>query len=129
MQSTPEEVIENVPEEILAAQREVQQRRSELADSLRVASESSTQLVKRVGEQAKPLLIGVAAVASVVAIAAIVVASRRRRPLVWIGPPPAQRPSAFTTAARTAGIWMLRYAARRALQRAADRTIARPTAR
>lgn len=106
----------DIPDDVLDAEREVEQRKQEFHDSLRVAGESGSRLAKSVGKQAKPLLIGGAVVLGTAALVGIVVAvSRSRRRNVWL--PPARLGSSRTiwssTLARSAGFWLLRLAAKR----------------
>jgi len=103
----------DIPDDVLDAEREVEERKQAFHDSLRVAGESGSRLAKSVGQQAKPMLIGTAAVLGTAALVVIVVAvARSRRRNVWAAPR-SSRNIWTSTLARSAGFWLLRIAAKR----------------
>jgi hypothetical protein len=115
----PSTTVSDVPADILDAEREVELRKSELKNSLRVAGESGSRLAHSVGAQAKPVVVGAAVVMGLAVVAGIVVAvSRSRRGPVWQAP---RRPSLLSNIARGAGFWLVRVAAKRLAEEAAAR--------
>lgn len=102
-------------DEIARAEAQVAKEKAELTRSLRAVGRSSEKMAQRLGNELKP----VAGAAVVVAGAAIAVGvtvalvRRSRRRSRWLAPEP---PSAITVAAKTVGLWALRYLARRAAQ-------------
>jgi hypothetical protein len=96
--------------EISQAEAEVHARKSELARSLRRASDSGEQMVHKLGSELKPALVAGLAVAALSTVAGItLLITRRRRQSRWLPPQP---PSVLGTAARGAALFLLRLAAR-----------------
>ncbi len=114
----------DISDELLEAEREVQQRRLALTESLRVAGESGSRLATQVRQLAKPLVVGscvVLVTAAVVVVAVAVSRSKRRGAGGWLAP---RRSSLAVSVARGAGLWLLRVAARRVLEQVAARLAA-----
>lgn len=83
---------------------------AEPARSLRRAESSSQRMVKGIGHELKPTLLAGLAVVTLATVAGVAIAlARRSKRSVWLPP---ERPSALGTAARGAGIFLLRLAAR-----------------
>ena len=101
-------------DELLRAELDVQQTRAELARSLRQASKTSENLLRRVQDELKPSLVVGAVLVGAVAVAGVAVAlSRRSRQRSWFTP---RQPSTLGVVAKAVGLWALRLAARRAAQ-------------
>jgi len=102
-------------DELAQAEQQVIQSRQKLSRSLHQAGKSSKAMVRRLGQELKPTLATAAAVAGAALVVGVTVALVRRskRRQGWLAP---QQPSALATAAKGAGLWALRYVARRAAQ-------------
>ncbi len=104
----------NQTDELLRAEREVEQTKAELARNLQRVGRTSATLVHRVQAELKPgLVVAAAVVGAVVVTGAVVALTRRRRHQNWLAP---QQPSALGVVAKTVGIWVLRLAARNVAQ-------------
>jgi hypothetical protein len=103
-------------DELAEAEQHVIQSRQKLSRSLHQAGKSSKAMVQRLGQELKPSLAAAAAVAGAALVVGVTVALVRRskRRQGWLAPQ--QQPSALATAAKGAGLWALRYVARRAAQ-------------
>lgn len=99
-------------DEVALAERQVQMQKALLARSLRRAGQSGERLARRIGVDVKPVLIAGAVVAGALVVAGIgvVALGRRRRQRGWLAP---KEPSVLGNAARAAGFWLARLAARR----------------
>ena len=98
------------PEEVKQAEREVERRKAELSLRLRRAGESGERMARRLGEQLKPALVGIAVVGgAALLVGAVVLVARRRRRVVWSTPERASRASALV---QSAGLALLRLVAR-----------------
>lgn len=112
-------------EEVAHAEAEVALHKAELARSLRAVGQSSEVMARRIGSELKPAAVAAAIVVGAVAVVGVGIAlARRKRHAGWFLPEP---PSAFATAAKTAGLWALRVLARRAAQELMSR-LGEPTA-
>jgi hypothetical protein len=112
------------PEDVERAEREVERRKAELSLRLRRAGESGERMARRLGEQLKPALIGVGVVAgAAVLVGVVVLVARRRRRVVWSPP---ERASAASALLKSAGLALLRLAARQAA-RALVQRMSEPT--
>ncbi len=101
----------NDTDDVTRAEADVAARKADLTRSLRRVEKSSQRIVKSIGHELKPALIAGLAVATLATVAGVTIAlSRRNRRNVWLPP---QRPSALATAARGAGMFLLRLAVRR----------------
>lgn len=102
-------------EEIARAEANVAREKAQLTRSLRAVGRSSEDMARRLGSELKPALITAAAVAGAAVAVGITVALVRRakRRDVWFAP---EQPSTLGTAAKTAGLWALRFLARRVAQ-------------
>lgn len=97
-------------DEVTRAEAEVAARKAQLAHSLRQAEQSGQTLVKNLGHELKPVVIAGIAVAAFATVAGVSIAlARRNRRSRWL---PAEQPSALGTAARSAGMLLLRMLAR-----------------
>jgi hypothetical protein len=97
-------------DEVSRAEAEVAVRKAELSRSLREAGQSSEQMVQRLRTELKPAMLAALALAGLAAVAGITIAvARRRRRTRWL---PAEQPSTVATAARGAGMFLLRLVAR-----------------
>jgi hypothetical protein len=97
-------------DEVKKAEREVEQRKAELALRLRRAGENGERMARRLGDQLKPALIGVAVVGgAALLVGAVVLVTRRPRPVAWSAPERASNGSALV---RSAGLALLRLVAR-----------------
>jgi hypothetical protein len=99
-------------EEVKQAEREVEARKAELSLRLRHAGESGERMARRLGEQLKPALVGIAVVGgAALLVGAVVLVARRRRHSGWSGP---GRASTASTLVKSAGLALLRLVARQA---------------
>ena len=97
-------------DDVALAEAEVAARKADLSASLRQAEKTSERLVERMGNELKPALVAGLAVVALATVAGVTIALvRRKRSNAWLQP---QRPSALGTAARGAGMFLLRLAAR-----------------
>jgi hypothetical protein len=97
-------------DDVSRAEAEVAARKAQLAHSLRQAEQSGQKLVKNLGHELKPVVIAGVAVAALATVAGVtVMLARRSRRSRWLPPP---QPSALATAARSAGMLLLRVLAR-----------------
>jgi hypothetical protein len=97
-------------DDVARAEAEVAARKADLSASLRQAEKSSERMVKHLGNELKPALVAGLAVVALAAVAGVTIALvRRKRSSTWLQPEP---PSALGTAARGAGMFLLRLAAR-----------------
>lgn len=97
-------------DDVTRAEAEVAARKSQLAHSLRQAEKSGQDLVNNLGHELKPVVIAGIAVAALATVAGVTIAlARRSRRSRWL---PAEQPSALATAARGAGMMLLRLLAR-----------------
>lgn len=109
----------NDTDDVARAEAEVAVRKAELTQSLRQAEQSGQKLVKRLENELRPALIAGIAVAALATAAGITFALvRRKRNSRWLPP---ERPSALGTAARGAGMFLLRFAARQIVSQVAAR--------
>jgi hypothetical protein len=99
----------NDTDDVTRAEAEVAARKAELTRSLREAERTSQHMVKRLGNELKPALLAGLAVAALATVAGVTIVMARRRRSGWLPP---ERPSALATAARGAGMFLLRLAAR-----------------
>ena len=108
------------PDEVARAEQQVVQSRAKLSHSLRQAGKSSEALARRLGQELKPTLVVAAAVAGAALVVGVTVALVRRgkRRHGWLAP---EQPSALVMAAKGAGLWALRFVARRAAQELVSR--------
>jgi len=107
-------------DDLSRAEQQVVQSRAKLSRSLHQASKSSEALARRLGKELKPTLVVAAAVAGAALAVGVTVALVRRgkhRP-AWRAP---EEPSALVMAAKGAGLWALRFVARRAAQELVSR--------
>ncbi len=110
----PHRTMTTEADELARAELDVQQTRAELTRSLRQASDTSKNVLRRVQADLKPGLVIGAVVLGAVAVTGVVVAlTRRGRQRHWLAPQP---PSTFGVMAKAIGLWALRLAARRAAQ-------------
>jgi hypothetical protein len=113
-------------DDVARAEAEVAARKADLSASLRKAEASSERMVKHLGNELKPALVAGLAVVALTAVAGVTIALvRRRRSSRWLQP---ERPSALGTAARGAGMFLLRLAARQVATQLMARLDAPPTA-
>lgn len=95
--------LNEMEQEVMAAERAVSEAREKLVAELEAASENGKQAIERVVERARPMALAAAAVAGVAVLAGTIVLVRssfsRSRPRYWA--PPRQR-SVFAQAARQA---------------------------
>jgi hypothetical protein len=97
-------------DDVSRAEAEVAARKAEFAHSLRQAEKSGESLVKNLGHDLKPVVVAGIAVAALATVAGVTIAlTRRNRRSRWL---PAEQPSALATAARGAGMMLLRLLAR-----------------
>jgi hypothetical protein len=97
--------------DVARAEAEVAARNADVSDSLG-AEQTSERMVKNPGDELKPALVVGLAVVALATVAGVSIALvRRKRSNAWLQP---QRPSALGTAARGAGMFLLRLAARQA---------------
>jgi len=97
-------------EEVKQAEREVELRKADLSLRLRRAGESGERMARRLGDQLKPALVGIAVVGgAALLIGAVVLVTRRRRHVGWSAPRPSSRASALV---QSAGLALLRLVAR-----------------
>jgi hypothetical protein len=109
MQSSTD-VNPNDTDDVARAEAEVAARKADLSASLRQAEKTSQRMVKHLGNELKPALVASIAVVALATVAGVTIALvRRRRSNTWLQP---ERPSALGTAARGAGMFLLRLAAR-----------------
>lgn len=114
--------IQSGTDEVAHAEAEVALHKAELARSLRAVGDTSEVMARRLGSELKPAAVAAAVIVGAAAIVGVGIAiSRRRRQPQWLRPEP---PSAFATAAKAAGLWVLRLAARRAAQEVMTRLAA-----
>jgi len=107
-------------DELSRAEQQVVQSRAKLSHSLHQAGKSSEALARRLGKELKPTLAVAAAVAGAALAVGVTIALVRRgkRHRSWRGP---EEPSALVMAAKGAGLWALRFVARRAAQEVVSR--------
>lgn len=110
----------NDTDEIALAEARVAEQRAELTRSLRAASQSGQKFAQKLSRELKPavtatLVVGGAVVALGLGALLVRRLSRRDR---WRAP---AQPSALMSAAKAAGVWALRLAARRAAQQIVSR--------
>jgi len=103
----------NEADELMRAEQAVQESRAELTRSLRQASKTSKNVLRRVQAELKPGVVIAAAVVGAVAVTGVVVVLSRRGRQRWIAP---QQPTPLGVVAKAVGLWALRFAARRAAQ-------------
>jgi len=105
----------NEADELARAEQEVMQSRARLSLSLQQIGRSSEDLARRLGAELKPTLALAAAVAGAGVVVGVTIAlvrqGRRRRG--WFAP---EQPSPLVMAAKGAGLWALRFLARRVAQ-------------
>jgi phosphoribosylcarboxyaminoimidazole (NCAIR) mutase len=116
----------NEADEIARAEQLVAERKAELSRSLRRAGETGEAMARRLGDELKPTVKLVVAVAGITAVAlvGVAMAKRARRRSGWFAP---AQPSPLALAAKNAGLWAVRILARRAVQELASR-LAEPRA-
>ena len=113
-------------DDISRAEAQVRLSRAELSRSVRRVGESSQDLVRRVGHELKPTLAVAAAVAgAAVVVGVTVVLVQRKRQQRWFGP---AQESKLGSAAKVAGLWALRFLARRVAQELVSRLGVPPVA-
>lgn len=102
----------NTTDEVALAERQVELQKALLARSLRRAGQSGQQLAHRIGVDLKPALVAGVLVAGALVAAGIgvIALQRQRRQRGWLAP---KQPSLVGSAARSAGLWLARLAARR----------------
>ena len=107
-------------DEVAQAEQQVIQSRQKLSRSLHQAGQSSKAMARRITQELKPTFVTVAVVAGAALVVGVTVAIVRRgkRRHGWSAP---EQPSALVTAAKGAGLWALRYVARRAAQELVSR--------
>jgi hypothetical protein len=110
----------NEADELARAEQQVVQSRAKLSRSLYQAGRSSEALARRLGKELKPTLLVAAAVVGALLVVGVTVALVRRgkRRQGWLTP---EQPSALVMAAKGAGLWALRFVARRAAQELVSR--------
>jgi hypothetical protein len=97
-------------DDVTRAEAEVAARKAQLAHSLRQAEKSGENLVKNLGHELKPVVVAGIAVAALATVVGVTIAlARRNRQSRWL---PAEQPSPLATAARGAGMMLLRLLAR-----------------
>lgn len=97
-------------DDVARAEADVAARKADLSRSLRQAEKSSQRMVKHLSNELKPALVAGLAVAVLATVAGVTIAlARRKRSSGWLQP---ERPSALGAAARGAGMFLLRLAAR-----------------
>jgi hypothetical protein len=124
--------------EVMAAEREVDSAREKLAAELEAASESGRRALARVVHKARPVAIGVAAIAGVAVLAGVVsllrgaLARRRAAPKYLFAPPQQSLGAQIARQALTSAAATLAAAAARraisALEQSEDPTERRPHA-
>ena len=114
-------------DEIARATLDVEQSKAQLTASLRQVGNSSAKLAKRLGDELKPSVTVVAAVAGAALLlgVGIAVVRRGRRQRGWLAP---ERPSVLGTVAKTAGLLALRFVARRMAEAAVKHWATAPEA-
>jgi hypothetical protein len=107
-------------DEIARAEERVRLSKAELSKSLRQVGKSGENLARQLGDELKPTLaVAAAAVgAAVVVGVAVALVRRSRRHNNWLAP---EQPSALGAVAKTAGLWALRFLARRVAQEVVSR--------
>src|SRR6185369_9874821 len=115
----------NEADELARAEQQVTESRARLSRSLREVGKSSENLARRLGNELKPTLAVAGAVAGAAVVVGVAVALMRRgkRRRGWFAP---QQPSPLAVAAKSAGLWALRFVARRVAQELVSR-LAEPT--
>jgi hypothetical protein len=118
-------ITDNEADELARAEQQVAESRARLSLSLREVGKSSENLARRLGNELRPTLAvaGAVAGAAVVVGVAIALVRRGKRRQGWFAPEP---PSALGVAAKSAGLWALRFVARRVAQELVSR-LAEPT--
>ena len=111
---------DNEADELARAEQQVVQSRAKLSRSLYQAGKSSEALARRVGQELKPTVVIAAAVVGAALVVGVTVALLRRgkRRDGWFAP---EQPSGLALAAKGAGLWALRFIARRAAQELVSR--------
>jgi len=111
---------DNEADELAKAELQVVQSRARLSRSLQRVGKSSEDLARRLGRELKPTLAVAAAVAGAAVVVGVTVAVLRRgkHRKGWRLP---EQPSALTLAAKSAGLWALRFLARRVAQELVSR--------
>jgi hypothetical protein len=111
---------DNEADELARAELQVMQSRARLSRSLKQVGESSENLARRLGDELKPTLALAAAVAGAAVVVGVTVAlvRRGRRRQGWFA---SEQPSGFAVAAKSAGLWALRFLARRVAQELVSR--------
>jgi hypothetical protein len=99
------------PDEVKQAEREVERRKAELSLRLRRAGEQGERVARRLGDQLKPALVGVAVVGGAALLVGVVVlvARSRRQATRWSAPRSSSRASALV---HSAGLSLLRLVAK-----------------
>lgn len=107
-------------DDIARAEAEVAEQRAKLARSLEAASRSGQTYARRLSRELKPAITAAVVVAGAAAVVGVSVAVARRvgRRRAWYAP---EQPSLVGNAAKAAGLWALRYLARRAALELASR--------
>jgi len=102
-------------DDIARAEAQVAEQRAQLTRSLQAVSRSGQKYARRLGSELKPAIAAAVAVAGAAAVVGISVAIARRsgRRRGWYAP---EQPSVVGKAAKAAGLWALRYVARRVAQ-------------
>ena len=99
-------------DEVKQAEREVELRKADLSMRLRRAGESGERMARRLGDQLKPALVGVAVVGgAALLVGAVVLMARRRRHVGWSAP---RRASTASALLQSAGLALVRLVARQA---------------
>jgi len=111
---------DNEADELARAEQQVAQSRAKLSRSLYQAGKSSEALARRVGQELKPTVVIAAAVVGAALLVGVTVALLRRgkRRDGWFSP---EQPSGLLLTAKGAGLWALRFVARRAAQELVSR--------
>jgi hypothetical protein len=113
-------------DDVARAEAEVAARKADLSASLRQAEKTSQRVVKNLSNELKPALVAGLAVVAVATVAGVTIAlARRKRGNTWLQP---ERPSALGTAARGAGMFLLRLAVRQMATQLLARLDAAPAA-
>jgi hypothetical protein len=111
---------DNEADELARAEQQVAESRARLSRSLRQVGKSGENLARRLGNELRPTLAvaGAVAGAAVVVGVAIALVRRSKGRQGWLAP---QQPSALAVAAKGAGVWALRFVARRVAQELVSR--------